>query len=137
VGGRHLRGMRTVCWVRTVCWLGVLKFESAAGCGSPLSPPPTPSQIVRVSQPLHPTMPDPPAQMKDKIFAAISHELRTPLNGIIGLAEGLIAGRSGWCPAHPTRLVPISRIQYSQSLAVPTHRASRSQSQPHAHAGLT
>ena len=31
-------------------------------------------------------------QMKDEFLANTSHELRTPLNGIIGIAEGMLAG---------------------------------------------
>lgn len=33
-------------------------------------------------------------QMKDEFLANTSHELRTPLNGIIGIAEGMLAGLS-------------------------------------------
>eukprot|EP00291_Cryptomonas_curvata_P004718 CAMPEP_0172193086 /NCGR_PEP_ID=MMETSP1050-20130122/24745_1 /TAXON_ID=233186 /ORGANISM="Cryptomonas curvata, Strain CCAP979/52" /LENGTH=203 /DNA_ID=CAMNT_0012868575 /DNA_START=420 /DNA_END=1027 /DNA_ORIENTATION=- len=35
------------------------------------------------------------ARMKENFFAAMSHELRTPLVGIIGLADGIIAGSCG------------------------------------------
>ena len=33
------------------------------------------------------------AAAQENFFAAMSHELRTPLIGIIGLADGIIAGR--------------------------------------------
>ena len=33
------------------------------------------------------------AGSQENFFAAMSHELRTPLVGIIGLADGIVAGR--------------------------------------------
>ena len=37
-------------------------------------------------------------KLKDEFLANTSHELRTPLNGIIGLAESLIDGATGYLP---------------------------------------